>query len=180
MSLGPTKFKIVRELLTGELLDFLGIYAFNKAALPDAIPTKETHGFVDDQIPNTPAWHDDLAMKNLLCYLLPDMEKHTGVELSPTYSYLRVYKKGDVLKRHTDKHSCEFSVTLTLMSEPNERIWPIYLDPFNEGRDLAYGGRKVELDSGDGLIYKGIETPHWRDRFEGSRLAQVFLHYVRR
>ena len=70
MSLGPTKFKIVRELLTGELLDFLGIYAFNKAALPDAIPTKETHGFVDDQIPNTPAWHDDLAMKNLLCYLV--------------------------------------------------------------------------------------------------------------
>jgi hypothetical protein len=172
MSLGPTNFKIVRGLLTGELLDFLGVYAFNKATLPDAVPTKELHGFVDEQIPNTPAWHNDLAMKNLMCYLSPDMEKHTGVKLIPTYSYLRVYKKGDELKRHTDRNSCEFSVTLTLMREPNEEIWPIYLET-----DIAH---KVELEEGDGLIYKGIESPHWRDKFEGSRLAQVFLHYVRR
>ena len=172
MSLGPTNFKIIRGLLTGELLDFLGVYAFNKATLPDAVPTKELHGFVDEQIPNTPAWHNDLAMKNLMCYLSPDMEKHTGVKLIPTYSYLRVYKKGDELKRHTDRNSCEFSVTLTLMREPNEEIWPIYLET-----DIAH---KVELEEGDGLIYKGIESPHWRDKFEGSRLAQVFLHYVRR
>ena len=172
MSLGPSKFKITKEILTGELLDFLGIYAYNKATLPDAIPTKELHGFVDEQIPNTPAWHDDLAMKNLMCYLTPDMEKHTGESLIPTYSYLRVYKKGDELKRHIDKNSCEFSVTLTLMREPNEGIWPIYLET-----DRVH---KVELEAGDGLIYKGIESPHWRDKFEGSRLAQVFLHYVRR
>ena len=172
MSLGPTNFKISRELLTGELLDFLGVYAFNTATLPDAIPTKELHGFVDEQVPNTPAWHDDLAMKNLMCYLTPDMEKHTGESLIPTYSYLRVYKKGDELKRHIDKNSCEFSVTLTLRREPNDDIWPIYL----ETDDV----HKVELEAGDGLIYKGIESPHWRDKFEGSRLAQVFLHYVRR
>ena len=172
MSLGPSKFKITKEILTGELLDFLGIYAYNKATLPDAIPTKELHGFVDEQIPNTPAWHDDLAMKNLMSYLTPDMEKHTGESLIPTYSYLRVYKKGDELKRHIDKNSCEFSVTLTLMREPNEGIWPIYLET-----DRVH---KVELEAGDGLIYKGIESPHWRGKFEGSRLAQVFLHYVRR
>ena len=180
MSLGPTNFKISRELLTGELLDFLGVYAYNKATLPNSIPTEETHGFVDDQIPNTPAWHDDLAMKNLMCYLSPVVEQHTGVKLIPTYSYLRVYKKGDELKRHTDKDSCEFSVTLTLRREANEDVWPIYLDPFYENGDLFHGGRKVNLEEGDGLIYKGIETPHWRDKFEGSRLAQVFLHYVRR
>ena len=170
MSLGS--FKIVRNLLQGELLDFLGVYAYNKALMPDAIPNKETHGFVDEQIPNTPAWHDDLAMTNLLCYLLPDMEKHTGIPLSPTYSYLRVYKHGDELKRHTDRHSCEFSVTLTLMRQPNEDIWPIYLET-----DQV---QKVELNEGDGLIYKGIKQPHWREPFEGSRLAHVFLHYVRK
>jgi hypothetical protein len=172
MSLGHTNFKIIRGLLTGELLDFLGVYAFNKATLPDAIPTKELHGFVDDQIPNTPAWHDDLAMKNLMCYLSPDMEKHTGESLTPTYSYLRVYKKGDELKRHIDRHSCQFSVTLTLMREPNEDIWPIYLETGS-----IY---KVDLEAGDGLIYRGTVSPHWREEFEGSRLAQVFLHYVRR
>ena len=95
-------------------------------------------------------------MKNLLCYLSSDMEKHT------------------------DKHNCEFSVTLTLRRELNEEIWPFYLDPYHEGDSLTFGGRKVDLDVGDGLIYKGVETPHWRDKFEGSKLAQVFLHYVRR
>jgi hypothetical protein len=172
MSLGSTNYKIIRGLLKGELLDFLGVYAYNKATLPNSIPTEETHGFVDDQIPNTPAWHDDLAMKNLMCYLSPDMEKITGANLIPTYSYLRVYKKGDELKKHIDRNSCEFSVTLTLMREPNEAIWPIYVET-----DSVH---KVELEAGDGLIYKGIENPHWRDKFEGSRLAQVFLHYVRR
>ena len=172
MSLGPSKFKITKEILTGELLDFLGIYAYNKATLPDAIPTKELHGFVDEQVPNTPAWHDDLAMKNLMCYLTPDMEKHTGESLIPTYSYLRVYKKGDKLKRHIDKNSCQFSVTLTLMREPNDDIWPIYLE--------TNGIYKVDLEAGDGLIYRGTVSPHWSDKFEGSRLAQVFLHYVRR
>ena len=172
MSLGHTNFKIIRGLLTGELLDFLGVYAFNKATLPDAIPTKELHGFVDDQIPDTPAWHDDLAMKNLMCYLTPDMEKYTGESLIPTYSYLRVYKKGDELKRHIDRNSCQFSVTLTLMREPNDDIWPIYLE--------TNGIYKVDLEAGDGLIYRGTVSPHWRDKFEGSRLAQVFLHYVRR
>jgi len=153
-------------------LDFLGVYAFNKATLPDAIPTEEAQGFVDHQIPNTPAWHDDLAMKNLMCYLSTDMERHTGIKLTPTYSYLRVYKKGDKLNKHIDRNSCQFSVTLTLMREPDEEIWPIYLE--------TDGVHKIELEAGDGLIYRGTKNPHWRDEFHGSRLAQVFLHYTRR
>jgi len=172
MSLGPTNFKIIRGLLKDELLDFLGVYALNKATLPDAIPSKEIHGFVDDQIPNTPSWLDDLAMNNLMSCLREDMENYTGENLIPTYSYLRVYKKGDELKRHVDKSSCEFSVTLTLMRELNEDIWPIYLET-----DKVH---KVELEVGDGLIYKGGENQHWREKFEGERLAQVFLHYIRR
>ena len=100
------------------------------------------------------------------------MEKYTGESLMPTYSYLRVYKKGDELKRHIDRHSCEYSVTLTLMRDPADDIWPIYLDT-----DKQY---KVEVEAGDGLVYKGIESPHWRDKFNGEQLAQVFLHYVRR
>ncbi len=94
MSLGPTNFKIIRGLLSGELLDFLGVYAFNKATLPDAIPTKDTHGFVDDQIPDTPAWHDDLAMKNLLCYLSPDMENVLGKALFPPILILEFIRMG--------------------------------------------------------------------------------------
>ena len=172
MSLGPTNFKIVKGMLSGDLLDFLGFYAYSKADAPNAIPTVETHGFVDTQVANTPAWNSDIATEVLLYRFLHDMKEYTGVALEPTYSYLRVYKKGDVLHRHTDKKSCEYSVSITLKREQADDIWPLWLET-NERHPVL-------LDEGDGLIYNGIENPHWRDKFEGERLAQVFLHYVRR
>jgi len=164
MSLGPTNFKIVKDMLRGHLLDFLGYYAYDRANSKDVME--------DAQVPNTPALYDDPAMRNLLHYLLYDMQRYTGLDLEPTYSYLRVYKNGDVLHKHTDRKACEYSVSLTLKRESNDEIWPLYLQT-----DKTYA---TMLDEGDGLIYKGIESPHWRDKFEGERLAQVFLHYVRR
>ena len=164
MSLGPIDFKIVRAMLKGDLLDFLGYYAYDRANSTDVME--------DVQVPNTPALHDDPAMRALLYYFLYDMRKYTGVDLEPSYSYLRIYKHGDVLKRHTDRKACEYSVSLTLKREPGDGIWPLYLQT-----DKTY---EVLLGEGDGLIYKGIESPHWRNKFEGERLAQVFLHYVRR
>ena len=172
MPLGPTNFKLIEGMLKGELLDFLGVYAYSKADSPNAIPTIETHGFVDTQVANTPAWNSDIAMDVLLYRFLHDMREYTGVDLVPTYSYLRVYKNGDVLKPHIDNEVCEYSVSITLKREGKDDIWPLCLET-----DKKY---KVLLEEGDGLVYKGIENSHWRDRFEGERLAQVFLHYVRR
>ena len=37
--------------------------------------------------------------------MLPVMAKETGLNLIPTYSYARIYKKGDILKRHKDRPS---------------------------------------------------------------------------
>ena len=163
MSLGPTNFRIVRGMLKGELLDFLGYYAYDRANSTDVM-------MGDVQVPNTPALYDDPAMRNLLHYFLHDMKEYTGVNLEPTYSYMRVYKNGDRLQQHTDREACEYSVSLTLKRESGDEIWPLYLQT-----DKAY---KVLLEEGDGLIYKGIENSHWRDEFEGKKLAQVFLHYV--
>ena len=164
MSLGPTYFKVARSMLKGNLLDFLGYYSYDRANSPDAKP--------DDQVPNTPALYDDPAMRTLLYYFLHDMKEYTGETLEPTYSYLRVYKNGDILHRHTDRNACEYSVSITLKREQSDEIWPLCLET-----DKVH---KVCLEEGDGLIYKGVESPHWRDKFEGERLAQVFLHYVRR
>ena len=55
------------------------------------------------------------------------MEKETKLKLISTYSYARIYKKGDVLKRHKDRFSCEISTTMFLGGDP----WSIYLDPTN-------------------------------------------------
>jgi len=80
------------------------------------------------------------------------------------------YKKGDVLKRHKDRFSCEISTTLNLGGDK----WPIYLEPSGE---VNKKGIKVDLKPGDMLIYSGCELEHWREAFQGKDCIQVFLHY---
>ena len=52
----------------------------------------------------------------------------TGLKLYPAYTYARIYKKGDELKRHKDRFSCEISTTMNLAGDN----WPIYLEPSGE------------------------------------------------
>ena len=111
------------------------------------------------------------------------MAKETGLQLIPTYSYSRIYKKGDELKRHKDRPSCEISTTLNLGGDP----WPIFIDPtgsdnvIDEYKNIhksgAPKGIKVDLKQGDMLIYSGCELEHWREPFTGKLCGQVFLHY---
>ena len=98
------------------------------------------------------------------------MEKETKLKLSPTYSYARIYKNGDVLARHKDRFSCEVSTTLNLGGDP----WPIYLDPTSR---FGQAGIKIDLKPGDMLVYSGCELEHWREEFKGQNCGQVFLHY---
>jgi hypothetical protein len=124
----------------------------------------------DFQVPGTPAIHGDVVMEKLLEELRPAVERLSGLALHPTYSYLRVYKKGDVLERHVDREACEVSVSLCLGQEPGTP-WPLWI----EGPS---GTSKVEMAPGDAVLYRGIECPHWREAYPGEHVAQVFLHYV--
>ena len=85
-----------------------------------------------------------------------------GFRLVPTYSYARIYKHGDILKKHKDRPSCEISTTLNLGGDP----WSIFIE-----------GTEIKLSVGDMLVYSGCDLEHWRERFEGNICAQVFLHY---
>ena len=126
----------------------------------------------DRQVPNTPGGYGDPAFDGLLEYLRPRIEESAGLALFPTYSYFRLYKRGDVLKRHRDRPACEISVTLNFGQTPDEP-WPIYVE-HDAGRYQA------QLSPGDALIYRGCDCYHWREPYHGSRLAQGFLHYVDR
>src|SRR5438128_3740322 len=68
----------------------------------------------DTQVPETPARYSAPRMEVLLLELLPQIEEASGLSLHPTYSYLRMYKQGDVLARHRDRPACETSVRLCL------------------------------------------------------------------
>ena len=136
----------------------------------------------DDQVPNTYSHYSDIAMETLLLLVQPIMEKQTGIKLIPTYSYARIYKKGDILHRHKDRFSCEISTTLNLGGDS----WPIYIEPNSKMGGLIEGkgyisnntkGIKVNLKPGDMLVYRGNLLEHWREEFNGKDCAQVFLHY---
>ena len=53
-------------------------------------------------------------METLLAGLKLKIEKATKLKLIETYSYARIYKNGDILKRHKDRQSCAVSATLSL------------------------------------------------------------------
>ena len=136
----------------------------------------------DTQVPNTYSHYADIAMETLLLAVQPIMEKQTQLKLIPTYSYARIYKKGDILHRHKDRFSCEISTTLNLGGDP----WPIYIEPNPRMgglvKDKGYisdntKGIKVNLKPGDMLVYRGNLLEHWREEFEGQDCGQVFLHY---
>ena len=110
------------------------------------------------------------------------MEKTTSLKLYPAYTYGRIYKKGDILKRHKDRFSCEISTTMNLGGDD----WPIYLSPNKnvgkpDGKKITFEskakGLKVNLKPGDMLVYRGDILEHWREPFKGNNCAQVFFHY---
>ena len=123
----------------------------------------------DDQCPESDAIYGDPEFENILAAFAKPIGDTVGRELIPTYTYARIYRPGEILKKHKDRPSCEISATLTLGYD-GKYIWPIY---FDEEKEV-----QVDLEPGDLAIYKGCEVAHWRKPFKGNWHVQVFLHYV--
>ena len=162
-------YKVVKEAISFELANFLyNYFLLKREAVQYMYNTNMIYDsgilgtWKDEQIPNTYSIYGDPVFDTLLMKVLPIMNRETGLEVVPTYSYARIYKKGDILHKHKDRPSCEISTTLNLGGDP----WPIFLE-----------GKQVDLDVGDMLIYEGCKLEHWRDKFEGENCGQVFLHY---
>ena len=178
MSFKKNKYALLKNAISKELASFVYKYFLNKRKVARILfdskyisPFTEYWGvWNDSQVPNTYSHYSDMVMETLLQEVKPVMEKHTKLKLIETYSYARIYKKGDVLVRHKDRFSCEISTTLNLGGDP----WPIYLDPTGETGQACI---KIDLNPGDMLIYSGCDLEHWREEFTGKDCGQVFLHY---
>ena len=178
MSFEKNKYLIIKNAISKELADFVYEYFLNKRMVAKTLFEKKFISpfttyfgtWSDSQIPNTYSHYADIVMETLLQKVKPIMEKNSKIKLIETYSFARIYKKGDILKRHKDRFSCEISTTLNLGGDP----WPIYLEP--SGKE-GLKGIKVDLNSGDMLMYHGCEVEHWREEFKGENCGQVFLHY---
>ena len=185
------KYQVIRGAISKEISD-IGYRYLQISAGADQwmLQNNTTHeknpligNFNDPQVPNSYAKYADRFMETLLVKTIDVMQKKTGLRLVPTYSYTRLYRTGNILRRHKDRPSCEISTTLNLGGDE----WPIFIDPtgsdnvIDEYKNIhkpnAPKGVKIVLKPGDMIIYSGCDLEHWREPFEGKLCGQVFLHY---
>jgi len=154
--MAAVKNKLIKNFFHEGELKIYQKYCFNK--LDENKYAIDTENF-------SPAWYKDPLMNALLDIKLPLVEKKSNLKLFPTYAYWRYYVFGGMLKKHSDRPSCEISVTACIKKYDN---WPIVVE-----------GESFELEEGDAVLYAGCEQKHWRPGvYKGSGMAQVFLHYV--
>jgi len=177
------KYTVIRQAISKDLANFVANYFMMQKQVYDTCKAQRyfspfeyiigEYESTNGQIPNTYAQYSNIAMETLMLKCQPKMEKATGLKLYPAYTYARIYKKGDILKRHKDRFSCEISTTMNLSGDD----WPIYLEP--SGKE-GLKGIKINLKPGDMLVYSGCDLEHWREEFKGKECVQVFLHYNNR
>jgi len=155
----------VRQLLNESLSSYLWSYVRRRAE-------SGTLDVGDAAVAGARVQWADPAFEALLDWIQPAIEDVTGRTLHPTYSYFRVYGNGDELPAHHDRESCEISVSVNLGQDPPDP-WPLWIAGYTS--TVA-----VPMHPGDAVVYRGIDCQHWRDRYEGTQLAQLFLHYVDR
>ena len=155
--MAAVNFKLIKNFFDNKELEILKKYCFNKI--------DENKDYQLDTQSFSPAWYLDPLMTSLLDIKLPLVELESSLKLFPTYSYWRYYVFGGTLPKHTDRPSCEISVTACIKKYDN---WPIIVE-----------GSSFELDEGDAVLYAGCDQKHWRPgKYKGKGMAQVFFHYV--
>jgi hypothetical protein len=158
------RYLCVRDLLPQPMLEYLKVYYQVLQA---------NGGFrKDNQCPLSLSAGGDPAFDAVLCWINPDVGRLVGFDLAPTYSYTRIYTKGDVLRRHIDRASCEISVTVSIEIPKGAGPSILHLKPPNMPETT------VEMFEGDGCVYAGTEVEHWREPIPRDGYIQLFLHFI--
>lgn len=109
----------------------------------------------------------EMVLKDKTDYI----EQITGLNLYPTFSFVKVYQKGEELKPHVNRPSCEISLSCHIATVG--KAWPLWMH--TPGNNPT----KYILEQGDACIYKGCEIVHWREvATETDINVQIMLHYV--
>jgi hypothetical protein len=119
--------------------------------------------------------------------LTPIVSQLTGADVLPSYDYFRIYQKDDICRVHSDRPSCEHSVSLTL-AYSDGKPWPLEVgsrrvvqeEPCVEDfGDEPYSA--VEMQPGDAVLYRGIDLRHGRMKPNPNGWsAHLFLFWVER
>ena len=90
----------------------------------------------------------------------------------PSWSFLGVYAKKGILRKHRDRPQCRWNLSLCLGSRPHltrKQQWPL---------NVKYGNRKarkIKLGVSDALIYAGHKAWHSRPRLTRAEHCAVWF-----
>jgi hypothetical protein len=109
--------------------------------------------------------------------------------LAPSYAFFRAYQAGDVLRVHSDRPSCDHSMSLVL-AYSDDLAWPIEVGvdhfEYEDACKIKYADdfgteqyARIRLEPGDALVYRGVNRRHGRTTPNPNRWsAHLFLHWV--
>lgn len=130
--------------------------------------------------------HHYKPMLYFLWGLTPIISEIVGRDLLPTYDYLRIYREGDRCRVHSDRQSCEHSLSLTLDYSDGE-AWPLEIGRDRQSEPNArvtedFGNESnvpITMQVGDGVLYQGVHHRHGRMTPNPNLWsAHLFLHWV--
>lgn len=165
-----SNYILVKQALSRDVCDLLSQYALFKAAMA---PQTTKSG---DPLYAIHREYGDPLMETLLHQFTPLIEHATNTELWPTLSFYYTYKKGNELKKHKDRSSCQYVAGLCIGADENHlktnhQTWPLMLNS-------PQGPEPIELDVGDIVIFKGHDIEHWREPFTGDWFVSAIFAYV--
>tara|TARA_R110000823_G_scaffold312097_1_gene438547 strand:- start:231 stop:842 length:612 start_codon:yes stop_codon:yes gene_type:complete len=160
----------VTDLFHSQLIEYLKISSqmLEFEALEESNNDK---GIVKTNAQHSISKYSSTIGENLLIYLTPIYSQISGKNLVPTYSFYRKYFQTNILEKHSDRPSCQYSATIQIDSSKDES-WPIWVQSKNN--------QDIECNSkiGDIVFYKGEEVLHWREELKYEYSSHLFLHWV--
>lgn len=159
-------YKVVRNFLPKDFCNFIVSYFRVRQESLDYV--------VDNQCPKSKSFYGDPLIETILFTGCKKISQEINIELLPTYSYARVYGKGEDLVSHKDRPECQYSATLSLGYPKEDGPSSIFMSKDNNKETAS----EVILEPGDLCIYRGDEVYHWREPFQQRWYLQAFLHYV--
>lgn len=93
-----------------------------------------------------------------------------GQKIIPSYTFTRIYNEGSELLKHTDRESCEVSLTIHMGGDED---WLFSIE------DIDGNAVEIQLEVGDAILYDAPKANHWRNgAYTGKKYIQSFHHYV--
>ena len=124
-------------------------------------------------------------LKTFLWGVTPYISMLAARPLLPSYCFFRLYKRGDLLRVHSDRNECEHSLSLTL-GYSDAKIWPLEIGRAQVSGAAGFAGDfgeeemvRLPMQPGDAVLYRGTSRRHGRTTPNpNSWSAHLFMHWV--